>query len=216
MKFFRKVIGEDEEKAFVNLFLEESKLACESIYKLAQLLVLITEGKNVEKLVEEINKLERKVDDVRTKAEGEIYKTAFLPFTRSDRLELLEDIDTLADISEEVAILLRMKKLKITLEKRGMRELANSLTRTADSLYELLETLTKDINDFLNVYQILRERRRDTRGKIYEVYEDLLRSKSISAIDADIVMEVLRKIMVMCRKIGDVGDRARAMVVKYL
>jgi predicted phosphate transport protein (TIGR00153 family) len=215
MKFLKKFIG-DEEKVFTKLFLEESKLTCESVHKLSQLLVLMTEKKNIDKLVEEINELERKIDDVRTEAEGEVYKTTFLPFTRVDRLQLLEDIDTIADISEEIAILLRMKKFNVNLEKRSIKELTTSLTRTMDSLHQLLETLSFDMNKFLSVYQILRERRRDTRGKIYKVYEDLLRDKAISAIDADILMEVLRKIMVMCRKIGDVGDRARAMVIKYL
>jgi uncharacterized protein Yka (UPF0111/DUF47 family) len=193
MKFFKKFIG-DEERDFVNLVLEESKLTRESIHKLAQLLTLITQGKGIEKLVEEINELERKVDDIRTKAEGEVYKTTFLPLMRVDRLELLEDIDTIADISEEIAILFRMRKPKICLRKRSIKELSNSLS----------------------IYEVLRERRRDARGKIYGVYEEIFRDKSISIIDADIMMEVLRKIMVMCRKIGDVGDRARAMVIKYL
>jgi predicted phosphate transport protein (TIGR00153 family) len=215
MKFFKKFIG-DEERDFVNLVLEESKLTRESIHKLAQLLTLITQGKGIEKLVEEINELERKVDDIRTKAEGEVYKTTFLPLMRVDRLELLEDIDTIADISEEIAILFRMRKPKICLRKRSIKELSNSLTRTIDSLHELLESLTKDMNKFLSIYEVLRERRRDARGKIYGVYEEIFRDKSISIIDADIMMEVLRKIMVMCRKIGDVGDRARAMVIKYL
>lgn len=214
MKVLDKIVGKDEEK-FTDLFKDITSSLDKSGHKLAEAIELSTEGKDIKGVSKEIVELERKIDEIREQIENEIYKTSFLPFTRVDRLLLLEDIDSIADIAEEIVGILLIKGLPNRRIGNSIKEMSRDLEKTVESLTSLLDSLAKDIDKVLIFYTSLRLNRRGMKDKIFKIYHDVLSNSRISAIELNITLEVLRRIMVLHRKIGDVGDRGRAMVIKY-
>lgn len=214
MKVLDKIVGKDEGE-FTELFKDITSSLDKSSHKLAEAIKLSAEGKDIGDVSKEIFELERKIDEIREQIENEIYKSSFLPFTRVDRLLLLEDIDSIADIAEEIAIILLIKGLPNKKVGGDIKEMSKDLEKTVDSLISLLNSLAQDIDKVLIFYTSLRLNRRDMKDKIFKIYHDVLSDQSISAIELNITLEVLRRIMVLHRKIGDVADRARFMVIKY-
>lgn len=208
-------MGRDEE-LFTTLFRNQVQLVHEIGFELAKALKLSAQGKNVKGTAEKIIKLEREIDDVRTNAEGEVYKSSFLPFTRVDRLLLLEDMDSVADIAEEIAIILLTRKLPDRIIGKDVMEVSKCLEKTMDALDSLLNSLVRDTTKLLDAHELVRLNRRETKDRVYKTYQDIFSMRDISAVKLNVILEVLDRIIVMSRKIGDVADRARAMTIKYL
>ena len=65
-----------------------------------------------DKTVEEISRLEHDADEIRRKMEIEFFKGAFLPFDREDRIILAEQVDSVADMTQETAYGICLSRIK--------------------------------------------------------------------------------------------------------
>lgn len=105
------------------LFQKESKVEqyskehAELVYEcLNQLKILMeyfyaNEYDSVKNKVGEISKLEHNADEIRRKMEIEFFKGAFLPFDREDRIILAEQVDSIADMTQETAYGICLSKI---------------------------------------------------------------------------------------------------------
>ena len=145
-----------------NLFKRESKVEqyskdhVEMVYDcLKQLKKLMeyfytNEYDSVNKKVDEISKLEHGADEIRRKMEIEFFKGAFLPFDREDRIILAEDVDSVADMTQETAYGICLSQIHFPEEYKGdFMDLMDSVFDTVTALKTCIELLDEDLGDAL-------------------------------------------------------------------
>ncbi len=204
-----------ESKEFSHLFEELVKFVEKSSREFVKLLQYASHGKDVMTFVKKIESLEREMDNVREKAEDEVYKGSFLPFLKTDRLLLMDDMDDLVDIIEETSKIIACGKLPKSLRK-DFFEFSLCLGQNFAILNLLLASLTERIEGVMEHYEKLREERRKMKEKMYEIYRKVFLARDINPRRIDFTLEILHRMTVLHRKVGDVADRARMMVIKYL
>ncbi len=72
----------------------------------------------VRKLVEKISHLEYEADQIKNRIRSSLPKSIFMPVARADILEILANEDAIADATEDVAVLITLKDIKLLPEFR--------------------------------------------------------------------------------------------------
>jgi len=103
--------------------------------------------KGVEKLAVEISSLEHECDTIKNDIREHLPKSLFMPVDRSDILIFLKEQDTVADMAEDAAILMTVRKTK------GMpKDIKDGLIRLTDKVVDAvdaLEVAASEITDLL-------------------------------------------------------------------
>lgn len=133
-----------------------SKDHAELVYEcLNQLKILmeyfyVNDYDSVKNKVEEISKLEHDADEIRRKMEIEFFKGAFLPFDREDRIVLAEQVDSIADMTQETAYGICLSKINFPNDyKNDFSDLINSVYATVFVLKRCIELLDEDLGEAL-------------------------------------------------------------------
>lgn len=90
----------------------EKVAVCVSKLENLQKYFLESDTKNIEKLAKEISDLEHSADLTKNDIRGNLPRGLFLAINRADLLKILSYQDKIADIAEDIAILLTFKKLE--------------------------------------------------------------------------------------------------------
>ena len=97
-------VGKSKEKSTIELMQEQMNLVCKSVENTRMAVEALTE-KNKSLFVEKreaVNSLEEEIDCVTRQIEENLYSGAFLAVSRSRILDLVEDVDDVADAAKDV------------------------------------------------------------------------------------------------------------------
>jgi predicted phosphate transport protein (TIGR00153 family) len=94
---------------------EHIKVACKAAYLLPDLFAAanLNDWVKVNKITEEIRDLENLADDMKMDIRSNMPKSLFMPVPRQDLLELLLVQDKVANISKQIAGMVRLRKMQI-------------------------------------------------------------------------------------------------------
>jgi len=200
-----------------NLFKRESKVEqyskdhVEMVYQCVKLLNVLMENfyednfELIDKTVDEIANLEHEADNIRRKMEIEFYNGAFLPFDREDRIILAEEVDSVADMTEETAFGICLSRIYFPISyKNDFMELTGSVQNTVSALKRCIELLDLDLGEALTMAHEV-ERLEDAVDKIER---KILRKLYVSYKndEIDILTHIELKSTVL--RIGNIADRA--------
>ncbi len=93
---------------------------------------------SVRKLVERISHLEYEADHIKNRIRSSLPRSIFMPVARTDILEILANEDAIADATEDVAVLITLKDLKL-------------LPEFKDCILELVERVLEVVRKAKNV-----------------------------------------------------------------
>lgn len=200
-----------------NLFKRESKVEeyskdhVEMVYECVNRLNVLMEHfykndfESIERTTQEIADLEHEADIIRRKMEIEFFNGAFLPFDREDRIILAEEVDSVADMTEETSFGICLSKINFPITyKVEFMELTGSVQNTVSALKRCIELLSIDLGEALNTAHEV-ERLEDEVDKIERkilkrLYEDYKKG------EIDILTHIELKSTVL--RIGNIADRA--------
>jgi hypothetical protein len=155
--------------------------------------------------VNEIERLEHGADEIRRKMETEFFMGAFLPFDREDRIVLAEQVDSVADMTEETAFGICLSRVKFPLEyKNDFSDLVDSVYDTVSALKICIELLDEDLGDALTKAHEV-ESLEDEVDKIERrILKNLYDSYKNDEIDILTHIELKSTVL----RLGNIADRA--------
>lgn len=92
-------------------------------------------------IVNRISHLEFEADEIKNRIRSTLPKGILMPVARGDILEILANEDAIADATEDVAVLMTLKDLKVT------PQLRECLTDLVDKAIEVVDMASKVINE---------------------------------------------------------------------
>lgn len=96
----------------------------------------------VEEIAREISKLEYEADQIKNEVRDHLPKSIFMPVNRSDLLGVLSSQDTICDTSEDVAVLLTLRKMTMPESiKEDFRKLLESVMKTFRLAVQMINEL---------------------------------------------------------------------------
>lgn len=96
----------------------------------------------IKEISEHIIKLEYTADKLKNEIRGEITNNLFMPVDRRDFMNLLSSQDDIADATEDLSIVLRLKDIKVPAEiKPPLTELVNDIVQIGDMAYKIVQEL---------------------------------------------------------------------------
>jgi len=200
-----------------NLFKRESKVEeyskdhVEMVYKCVNRLnelmeyFYVNDFESIDKTVDEIANFEHEADVIRRKMEIEFFNGAFLPFDREDRIVLAEEVDSVADMTEETAFGICLSRITFPKNyKNDFVELTRSVQDTVSALKLCIELLDEDLGEALKKAHEV-ERLEDVVDKIErKILRQLYNSYKNDEIDILTHIELKSTVL----RIGNIADRA--------
>ena len=160
---------------------------------------------SIDETVEEISQLEHAADEIRRQMEIEFFKGAFLPFDREDRIILAEQVDSVADMTQETAYGICLSRIHFPGDyKEDFTDLIDSVFDTVTALKKCIELLDEDLGDALKKAHEV-EKLEDDVDKIERKILKRLYS-SYKNEEIDILTHIELKSTVM--RLGNIADRA--------
>lgn len=166
----------------------------ECVYKSAEmvdLLIADADYGTLEKVSEEVSKLEHEVDLIKNELRNGISTTIFLPFNKQTILSVLASQDSIADTAEDFAALLTLKKLTIPAEfKPLLAEFKSKVMETFDELYKIVNELDLAFETAFGGPEV---------GRLYQMIDELGRKEH----ECDIIQRKLAK------KVFEIEDKLK-------
>jgi len=197
------IFGGKENNVFVTIdrHLEAVEL---TIIKLRELVEAYVNGEieKAERLMGEVEELERKADSLRREIEAMLYQGAFLPVNRGDYARLSELIDGVADAAESAAHSLILAKPKVPADlKQEILELIDSALKTYQMLEKSVKALNKNVDEAIEYAKKTEVAEEDADKIEYSLLRKVFESEKITTFAKIIWDKVITKI-------GDIADRA--------
>ncbi len=201
-----------------------SKLHVELVYQCVYKLVDVMEHyyehdfDSMDDDVNEISRIEKEADDIRRKMEIEFFKGAFLPFDREDRINLAEQVDSVADAVESTAYAISLGKITFPeLFKEDFIELVKASCDAVALLKDCIEMLDVDLGAALSKTHDIEKKEdegdvveRRIIGRLYDAY----RSEDISILKFIELKDITEKIGNIADRAEDASDRVPIIVAK--
>ena len=213
-KFFGK---ETEVEKLSKLHVE---LVYQSVYKLIDVMehYYKHDFDSMDDEVNEITRIEKEADDIRRKMEIEFFKGAFLPFDREDRINLAEQVDSVADAVQSTAYSISLGKITFPESFReDFIELVKASCDTVALLRDCIKMLDVDLGAALSKTHDIEEKEdegdvveRRIISRLYEAY----RSEEISILKFMELKNIAEKIGNIADRAEDASDRVPIIVAK--
>ncbi|MDK2886421.1 MAG: uncharacterized protein PWP54_979 [Thermosipho sp. (in: thermotogales)] len=205
-----------KEQTVIELFFEHLNSIENTIIKMIELIQSMenNEYEKVKELAEIVRKAETKADEVRRKAEMEMYTGAFLPNFRGDLLGIIESLDKIANKAEAVADEIELQNLRIpaelfenfeSLAKKSL-ETFQALKDAAKEMFEDFESASQKITDTEKFEYEADEIERETIRKIF--------SLDISLAEKIQLKKLVHRIADISDTSEDVSDRIQIILYK--
>ncbi len=201
-----------------------SKLHVELVYQCVYKLVDVMEHyyehdfDSMDKEVNEISRIEKEADDIRRKMEIEFFKGAFLPFDREDRINLAEQVDSVADAVESTAYVISLGKITFPeLFKEDFIELVKASCDAVALLRDCIEMLDVDLGDALSKTHDIEKKEDEgdvVERRIISRLYDAYRSEDISILKFIELKDIAEKIGNIADRAEDASDRVPIIVAK--
>lgn len=183
-----------KEQVVIELFRQHLDAVENTIVKLRD---LIYEGKK--ELAEEVRKAETAADQIRRKAELEMYSGAFLPNFRGDLLGTIEALDRIANKAESVADEIDLQDL--TIPKEIHENLKALISKSLETYKALKEAAKEMFEDFEKASQMIVETER-FEHETDEIERSTIRK--IFSLDIPLAEKIQLKDLV--HRIADISD----------
>lgn len=200
-----------------NLFKRESKVEeysknhVEMVYKCVNRLndlmeyFYVNDFESIDKTVDEIANFEHEADVIRRKMEIEFFNGAFLPFDREDRIVLAEEVDSVADMTEETAFGICLSRINFPINyKNDFVELTGSVQDTVSALKLCIELLDEDLGEALKKAHEVEMLEDDVDKIERKILRQLYNSYKNDEIDILTHIELKSTVL----RIGNIADRA--------
>ncbi|WP_126993185.1 TIGR00153 family protein [Thermosipho globiformans] len=187
-----------KEQVVIELFRQHLDAVEDTIVKLQNLIYEEKKEKHKE-LAEEVRKAETTADQIRRKAELEMYSGAFLPNFRGDLLGTIEALDRIANKAESVADEIDLQDLIIPKE---IHENLKALISKSLETYKALKEAAKEMfEDFEKASQMIVETER-FEHETDEIERSTIRK--IFSLDIPLAEKIQLKDLV--HRIADISD----------
>ncbi len=165
--------------------------------------------------VEQTSKAETDADELRRQIELNLFKYDILPYSRGDKVTLLETVDDIADKAEIVAKLLGIYKPKIPKQAAPLfLELAAKTHQTVLMLRDSILALEKNLESAKEKADQTEKLREEARAIEFTLLEKIFSSK-----EKDLTKITLRDLIALTASIADKAEEASDFVamlsVKY-
>lgn len=178
----------------------------------------------VMELVEEISYREHEADIVKINIRSQLPHTVLMPVSRRDILEVISNMDAIADLAEDTAVLVSMKKLRMPQELRELffpylRLCMNSVDKLGELFSELDELLqasfggpeAQKINDIIDEISLM-EHKADIEGrqlarKLFSLEKDM------NPIDVFLFFKIFNKVADLSNFSEKVANRIRVWLL---
>ncbi|OEC88085.1 MULTISPECIES: TIGR00153 family protein [Methanobacterium] len=201
-----------------------SKLHVELVYQCVYKLVDVMEHyyehdfDSMDDDVNEISRIEKEADEIRRKMEIEFFKGAFLPFDREDRINLAEQVDSVADAVESTAYSISLGKITFPESfKEDFIELVKASCDAVALLRDCIEMLDVDLGAALSKTHDIEKKEdegdiveRRIISRLYGSY----RSEEISILKFMELKNIAEKIGNIADRAEDASDRVPIIVAK--
>jgi len=131
------LLGRGREQKTLNLLDEEMKTVHQTVIELKGVLEDLRnlDVKGLEERRQRISTLEHKSDGIKRRVEEEIYRGAFLPMSRSRILNFAEEVDEIANVTQDVS------NMTVFFEEPINQELYDVLSKHLEVTIECVESL---------------------------------------------------------------------------
>jgi predicted phosphate transport protein (TIGR00153 family) len=213
-----------------NLFKRESKVEkyskdhVEMVFEcLNQLKILMeyfykNEYNGIDQIVDEIARLEHGADEIRRKMEIEFFMGAFLPFDREDRIILAEQVDSVADMTEETAFGICLSRINFpSMYKNDFSDLIDSIYDTVSALKTCIELLDQDLGDALtkaHEVESLEDRVDKIERRILRKLYDSYKNKEIDILTLTELKNTVLRLGNIANRAENASDRIPIIVAK--
>jgi uncharacterized protein len=168
--------------------------------------------------VNDISRIEKEADEIRRKMEIEFFKGAFLPFDREDRINLAEQVDSVADAVESTAYAISLGKITFPESfKEDFIELVKASCDAVALLRDCIEMLDADLGAALSKTHDIEKKEdegdvieRRIISRLYDTY----RSEDISILKFIELKDITEKIGNIADRAEDASDRVPIIVAK--
>lgn len=173
------------------------------------------EKKKFSDSVEQTSKAEADADEIRRQIELNLFQYDILPYSRGDKVTLLETVDDIADKAEIVAKLLGIYKPKIPAQTAPyFLELAAKTHKTVLMLRDAIMALEKNLEAAKEKADQTEKLREEVRATEFALLEKIFASK-----EKDLTKIILRDLIALTATIADKAEEASDFVamlsVKY-
>ena len=196
------------------------ELVYQSVYKLIDVMEYYYKHDfdSMDNEVNEISRIEKEADDIRRKMEIEFFKGAFLPFDREDRINLAEQVDSVADAVQSTAYSISLGKITFPESFReDFTELVKASCDTVALLRDCIKMLDVDLGTALSKTHDIEKKEdegdvveRRIISRLYEAY----RSEEISILKFMELKNITEKIGNIADRAEDASDRVPIIVAK--
>ncbi|MDK2839399.1 MAG: uncharacterized protein PWQ83_949 [Thermosipho sp. (in: thermotogales)] len=187
-----------KEQVVIELFRQHLDAVENTIVKLQDLIYEEKKEKHKE-LAEEVRKAETTADQIRRKAELEMYSGAFLPNFRGDLLGTIEALDRIANKAESVADEIDLQDL--TIPKEIHENLKALISKSLETYKALKEAAKEMFEDFEKASQMIVETER-FEHETDEIERSTIRK--IFSLDIPLAEKIQLKDLV--HRIADISD----------
>lgn len=200
--------------AALDEFLDKVVFSVECLHKCLQSYIENEKAKFLN-VVEQTSRAEADADELRRQIEQNLFKYDILPYSRGDKVTLLESVDDIADKAEIVAKLLSIYKPKIPPKFAPLfLELAAKTHQTVLMLRDSIIALEKNLENAKEKADQTEKLREDVRAIEFTLLDKIFSSK-----EKDMTKLILRDLISLTAKIADNAEEASDFVamlsVKY-
>jgi predicted phosphate transport protein (TIGR00153 family) len=187
-----------KEQVVIELFRQHLDAVENTIVKLQEL-IFEEKKEKYKELAEEVRKAETTADQIRRKAELEMYSGAFLPNFRGDLLGTIEALDRIANKAESVADEIDLQDL--TIPKEIHENLKALISKSLETYKALKEAAKEMFEDFEKASQMIVETER-FEHETDEIERSTIRK--IFSLDIPLAEKIQLKDLV--HRIADISD----------
>jgi len=98
----------------------------------------------VEKIQQQVIQAEKEADSIKNEVRNHLPRNIFMPVNRRDLLEMLDMQDSIADVAQDIVILLNIRKMKLS--KELGQDVIQFVKKSQDVCY-LAKCLTQELGD---------------------------------------------------------------------
>ncbi len=96
----------------------------------------------VERIAKDISDHEYKTDEIKNSIRQSLPHSIFMPVARGDLLQIITSMDAIADRSEDLGVLMSLKRIKVPEKLKGkIREFSNAVVKVVDLSKQVIEEL---------------------------------------------------------------------------
>ena len=100
----------------------------------------------VEKIQQQVIQAEKEADSIKNEVRNHLPRNIFMPINRRDLLEMLDMQDSIADVAQDIVILLNIRRMNLT--KELGQDVINFVKKSQDVCY-LARDLTQEFGDVI-------------------------------------------------------------------